>query len=184
MGGKMRKGLSYAKNFLTTGALVETSPKVENEICKHVPKGENAIVIEYGMGYGNITRKILDKLSPTSKLYAFEVNKEFCEYVKKTIKDERLIVINDSAENLKLYVEGKVDAVISSLPFSLISEEKRTKIIQHSNDLLVEGAHFSQVLLSSFYQKTFQNGFGNCLLVKLPDFPIYYIYHSQKRSSK
>jgi len=179
----LKVGLSYAKNLLTTGALAETSPKVEREICKHVPKGENVIVIEYGMGYGNITRKILDKLSPTGKLYAFEVNKEYCNHVRKTIKDERLIIINDSAENLKLYVEGKVDAVISSLPFSFISEEKRTQIIQHSNDLLVEGAHFSQVLLSSFYQKTFQNGFGNCLLVKLPSFPIYYIYHSQKRSS-
>lgn len=184
MKGKIWASLSYAKNWLTTGAFVQTNRKVESEICKHIPKDENTVVVEYGMGYGNISRQILKQLPSTGRLYAFEVNKAFCDEVQKTIKDDRLVIINDSAENLKLHVEGKVDVVISSLPLSLFSEEKRYRIMLNANDFLTDRGYLSQVLLTSLHRKVFLNAFGNCLLVKLMSFPIYYVYHSQKRSAE
>lgn len=178
---KVKTALEFTKNVFQTGALFETSRKVEIEICKYIPRSENAIVVEFGMGHGNITKEILNTISSSSKLYAFEVNKDFCEHVRKTIKDERLVIINESAEYLKKYVSEDVDSVIASIPFSFFSKEKGLGIIQDSYDVLASGSYYSQVLLSKFNFKKFQLIFDECELLKLPNLRLEYIYHCKKK---
>src|SRR5680860_433194 len=94
------------------------------KICKYVPNQDYKTIVEFGMGHGNITSEILRIMSSNSKLYTFEVNKSFCEYVRNTISDDRLIIINDSAENIKKHIKEDVDLIVSSIPLSLFSNEK------------------------------------------------------------
>ncbi len=177
MGEKFKTGLKFTKNFFETGAFVETNRKVELEICNHIPAHENAVIVEFGMGHGNITQEILNRMSSTSKLYAFEVNPDFCAHVGQKIKDERLTIINDGAENLKEHINEKLDGAISSIPFSFFSKEKGSAIIQNVHDVLKEEAYLSQVLLTKFNFKKFQKIFDDCQLLKIQSFPTYYIYH-------
>lgn len=162
MNQKIATSIAFAKNFLVTGAITETSRYVEIEICKHLPKGEDKIIVEFGVGHGNITREILNNISATSKVYAFEVNKDFCEHVKNTITDPRLIVINDSAHRVKQYIKAPVDIVISSIPFSFFSKEKGKAILEGTYDLLNNDAYFSQVSYSRSNLKKFQKVFESC----------------------
>ena len=104
MNKKLKTTLEFTKNLFTTGAFSETSREVEIEICRHISDKPNQVIVEYGMGHGNLTREILNKIAPTSKVYTFEVNEEFCEHVRKELKDDRLIIINDGAENMKLHI--------------------------------------------------------------------------------
>jgi len=136
------------------------------------------------MGHGNITREILKNISPGSKVYAFEVKKEFCDHVAKSIEDDRLIIINDGAENLKHHVREEIHSVVASIPFSFFSKEKGLKIIQDAYDLLEDKSYYSQVLYTKFNFKKFQAIFEYCTIKKLPNIPIEYIYHCQKRLSK
>ncbi len=177
---KRRTGLQFLKNFRDTGAFKETSRKVELEICQRIPSDREVIVVEFGMGHGNITREILSTISEGSKLYAFEVVEEFCDHVKTEINDDRLIIINDGAENLKKHISKPIDSVVSSIPFSFFSEEKGRTIIQHAHDLLNEKSTYSQVLLTKFNFKKFQAVFENCEMVNLQGFPKEYVYHCQK----
>ena len=100
------------------------------------------------MGHGNITREILNNISCTSKVFAFEVNKDFCKQVESEISDSRLVIINDGAENIKKHINENIDSVIGSIPFSFFSKDKGMGmgIIQDSYDKLVDNAYFSQVL--------------------------------------
>ena len=59
-----------------TGAISETSRKVELEICRYITKDKDVVVVEFGMGHGNITKEILNNISQNSILYAFEVKEE------------------------------------------------------------------------------------------------------------
>lgn len=179
---KFKTGLKFTKNFFKTGAFVETNEVVEAEICQFIPTKQQAVVVEFGMGHGNITQAILSKLHASSRLYAFEVNPEFCEHVKHTLQDDRLTIINDSAENLSKYVHDPLDGVISSIPFSFISKEVGAKILQNAHQQLHPDAYMSQVLLTKFNFKKFQQVFEACELLKLKSFPTYYIYHCQKLS--
>lgn len=181
---KIKTSIEFSKNFFITGALTETSRKVEVEICKHIPEGKDVVVVEFGMGHGNITKAILDKISANSRLYSFEIKAEFCDHVRKSIQDDRLIIVNDGAENLKVHIDEKIDSVIASIPFSFLSKEKGMGIIQDAYDSLPNGAYYSQVLYTKFNFKKFKAIFDNCELKKFHGFPTEYIYHCQKKSSE
>ncbi|OMP30134.1 class I SAM-dependent methyltransferase [Mangrovimonas sp. DI 80] len=177
---KLKTSIEFSKNLFITGAITETSRKVEIEICKHIPIDRDVTVVEFGMGHGNITKAILDKISPNSNLYAFEVNGEFCDYVRKSIPDDRLTIINDGAENMINHLHLKIDCVISSIPFSFFSKEKGMGIIQDAYNFLPYGSYFSQVLYTKFNFKKFQIIFDDCEIIKFRSFPTEYIYHCQK----
>ena len=179
---KLKTSISFAKNIFETGALTETSRKVEIEICSKIPTKKDIIVIEFGMGHGNITKEILKTISPNSKLYAFEINPDFCEHVKNTISDNRLIIVNDSAINLKKHINKSISNVIGSIPFSFFSHEKSLEIIQNSYDLLEEKGYYSQVLYTKHNFKKFQSVFDSNTIKRLSLFPLEYIYHCQKLS--
>ncbi|ARV06047.1 hypothetical protein BTO04_04725 [Polaribacter sp. SA4-10] len=184
MNQKLKTKIEFTKNLFVTGAITETSRKVEIEICRYIPKNKDVVVVEFGMGHGNITKEILNNISPNSKLYTFEVNEEFCDHVKTLIKDDRLIIINDGAENMKRRINQKVDCVISSIPFSFFSKEKGLGILQDAYDYLSNETYYSQVLLTKFNFKKFQAIFDNSEIIKFPNFPTEYIYHCQKQSDK
>lgn len=178
---KLKTSFAFTKNLFVTGAISETSRKAEIEICKYVPKGDHKIIIELGMGHGNITREILRNISPTSKLYAFEVKKSFCNHVRKNISDDRLIIVNDGAENIKNHVNENIDGVIGSIPFSFFSKEKGDEIIQVVYDKLVNNAYFSQVLYTKFNFKKFQKiFFDQCKMKTIKNIPTEFIYHCRK----
>lgn len=178
---KFQAAIEFTKNLFTTGAFTETSRGVEVEICAHLPTGPNKIVVEFGMGYGNITREILSRLAPDSKLYAFEVNAEFCKTVKDENLDERLVVVNDSAENMNQHIEGQVDGFISSIPFTFIPKEVGDQIIRASYEKLNPGCYFSQVLYSAFHFKRFEKVFDESSKKVLKNIPLEFIYHCKKR---
>ena len=50
----IKTSLEFTKNILVTGAFKETSRRVEMEITSKLPKKENQIIVEFGMGHGNI----------------------------------------------------------------------------------------------------------------------------------
>lgn len=180
---KLKTSWEFAKNLFVTGAISETSRSAEVEICRHIPTGENKVIVEFGMGHGNITREILKVASPSTKVYAFEVNEKFCEHVKKTIIDDRLVIVNDGAENIKKHIPTEIHAVIASIPFSFFSKEKAMGIIQDSYDLLASNTYYSQVLYTKFNFKKFKKVFEVCDIQKLANtFPTEYIYHCQKTS--
>ncbi len=104
-------------------------------------------IVEFGPGTGVFTEKILEKMLPDGILLVFEINTIFCEELKK-IKDERLIVIEDSAEKIGEYIKNygfdKADYVISSLPFAMIPDEIVNSILNNSNKFLSEKGKFIQ----------------------------------------
>lgn len=181
---RIKTSIEFSKNLFVTGAFTETSRKVEIEICKHIPEDRDVVVVEFGMGHGNITKAILKKISPNSTLYTFEVNEEFCDHVKKSIQDDRLIIINDGAENMTNHINQKIDSVIASIPFSFFSLEKGMGIIQDSYDALSNEAYYSQVLYTKFNFKKFQKIFDVCEIKKFHGIPTEYIYHCQKKLKK
>jgi len=181
MKGKLATALQYTKHFATTGAISETSREVEIEICNNIAL-DGKVLVEFGMGLGNITKEILERMPKDAKLYSFEVNQEFCEKVKESIQDERLIIINDGAENIKNYVEGEVDNFISSMPFTFFSKEKTELILGTSKELLKNGGFFSQILYSKIHTKKFAGIWENYDIVKTNNFPAGYIYHCSKNS--
>lgn len=158
----MNDSLLLLSNFIKkpkeTGAVAPSSKFLTNEIIKNIDfKAKN--IVELGPGLGTFTKAILKKANPTTKLFCFEVNKKFCSYLNKNIIDEKIVVVNASAEkishNLKKFNVKKADCIVSGLPFLNFPESKRQAILREVKNSLNDRGKFI------LFQYT--NGLGNLL---------------------
>jgi phospholipid N-methyltransferase len=128
------------------GAIASSSKHIVEKLIENINFETANIIIEYGPGDGVITRMILDNMKPDAALYVFESNKTFIDHLSE-IKDKRLNIINDDAENAKQILKSKykiesVDYIVSTIPFTLIEKRKRRRIIFKSHTLLNEKGRF------------------------------------------
>jgi phospholipid N-methyltransferase len=89
-------------------------------------------VVEFGAGTGPVTTEILKYMPEDGKLISFEVNPKFCRELEK-IKDKRLKVVNDGAENYAKYVDN-LDCVVSGLPLTVFPEDLRQQMLDISKN--------------------------------------------------
>lgn len=175
--------INLAKNIKTTGALYQTSKKVEREIGTQLSDEPNQIFIEFGLGHGNITRRTLSRIHPSSKLYSFEINKDFCDHVSEHITDQRLIIVNDGAQNIGKHISGQVDGIVSSIPITLFPKELQDEVLDAAYKSLKPGAHFSQILYSK-KPKLFEAHFDKVSIKRLINIPLEYIHYCKKKEDR
>lgn len=153
--------LELYSNLSTTGALTFSSKALVNKMLSYTDIANAKLVIELGGGDGSITQGIIDRLSPEAELMVFEINRSFCDAMEKQFPMPNVQIICDSAENLELYLKGrKVDYVLSSLPFSLISKEATDQILFHTKNSLNEKGKFIQICYSYLLKKLFGKYFS------------------------
>lgn len=153
------KGLT---TFRTTGALTRSSRFLCQQMVRNVDYENAKVIVELGAGDGVITKHILDRMGPNTKLLVFEIQPSFCELLNK-INDDRMVVIEDSAEHLAKYLKehgyDKADAIISAIPFVILPKPLVEKIVMTCRDNLAKGGSFTQfhysTVLKSIYGKVF-----------------------------
>lgn len=171
------------KNLKTVGTLTRSSKYLCKGMIKPVDFQKAELIVELGAGDGVITKHILKSMNPDCKLMIFEVNENFSKHLRK-IKDDRLIIIEDSAEKLPEYLKkqglGKIDFVISAIPFVILPKEIAMKIINTCKDYMKSGGLFVQMHYSLLPKKLYKSAFGNLDIKFVPlNFPPAFVYVSQ-----
>jgi phosphatidylethanolamine/phosphatidyl-N-methylethanolamine N-methyltransferase len=119
-------------NFYTVAAISPSSIHLASAMVEPLPLSETLIAVELGAGTGSMTRALLDELPRRATLLAFEINPRFVNYLKANFRDPRLVLINESVENIEQELRRRgydhADAVVSSLGLGFMSERKRRKI--------------------------------------------------------
>lgn len=169
----------FIKNLRTTGAIAETSEEVEQEISSLINKEIDKTIVEFGLGHGNITRAILNKMADDASLYTFEINKDFIHHVSTQIDDPRLNYINSSAETIDQHINQSINTIISSIPLTFFSTEKSNTIVRKAYNCLNNGGSFSQILYSK-KEHLFKSSFETIEIVKVKNIPPAYIHHCIK----
>jgi len=137
---------AFIRDRRTIGAVAPTSRGVGRRIA-HLAGVEGAQrVAEFGPGTGAITHELLAALPESGQLWAFELYEPFVEHLRTTVDDARLHVVADSAETIG-DVRGRdvpegFDAIVSSIPFSLIGPDLTPKILRAAHEALRPGGVF------------------------------------------
>jgi len=175
------------KSFKTTGTILPSSRFLINRMLSNVDFKNARVIVEYGPGNGIITEHILKRMHKDAVLICFEINKEFYNHLTKN-SDSRLIVINQSAENIKLVLENNnfnfIDCFISSLPLSILPKEISHNILEASKEVLRNNGKFIQYQYSTSFLKIFKQVFGNnnvFLNFELLNVPPAFIYKCVKK---
>lgn len=122
------------------GAVWPTSRRTVRDLLDMGDLPSARTVVEFGVGTGVYTQQILERLGPDARFLAFEVDPKLASAASRRLRDPRLRVINDSAENVETYLEGeKADVVVSSLPFTTFPDPLRESVMDLSRQVLSPG---------------------------------------------
>lgn len=152
--------LYYLKNLITdihVASVTPTSRFGVEKVLEKIDFQKNKLILEYGPGTGNFTEPLLKNMTENSKLIAIEKNSDFCKVLQRSIQDPRLILFEDSAENVLDILKScngagdlKADCIISGIPFSLLSKKRKMAILKNTHAALKKGGKF--LAYQAFFQ--------------------------------
>ncbi len=142
----------FLKHPLQIGSIIPSSRYLEQRVVETAGVESAKFIVELGPGVGGITKAVLAAARPDLKLLSIEINPNFHAFINK-IRDDRLIAhLGDARELGKImecYGLEAPDAVISGIPFSTMSEECGSEIIDAIFNALKSGGRFVAYQLSS-----------------------------------
>lgn len=172
-GGKLRvtevidDTVQYVKSFLKdpqVASVTPTSLAVVTQILDRFDFGADQTIIEYGAGTGVFTVEILRRMTPGSRLLAFETNPGLVAILRK-IDDPRLMVSDQSAlDVLQVCAENGIhqaDFILSGVPFTFLKKRDRTNLTRRSHQILGSGGEFVAYQASRVMKPVFESIFGN-----------------------
>ena len=154
--------LLFARNFFRhprmLGSIVPSSRFLIKQLLEPIDWSRARVIVEYGPGVGGITAEVLRRMRPDAVLIAIEMNPDFVSYLRGSIPDERLQVVEASAvavdEILRRFGFAHADYIISGIPFSTIPAPLRQRILRKTRDMLEPGGAF---LVYQFSTRVFQD---------------------------
>jgi phospholipid N-methyltransferase len=142
--------LLFVRNFFRhprmLGSIVPSSRFLIKQLLEPIDWARARVMVEYGPGVGGITAEVLRRMRPDAALIAIEMNPDFVSYLRATISDQRLHVVEGSAVSvadiLRQHGYLHADYIISGIPFSTIPALVRERILRNTRDVLAPGGAF------------------------------------------
>ena len=126
------------------GAVWRSSPALGIAMAEAVRWPETAAVVEAGAGDGAITEHLLAAKPADTPFLAVELNEMCAHALERRIPDLR-VVVDDLANLCSICANeevGDVGAVVATLPWSVVPEEKRTGMLEAILETLTPDGQF------------------------------------------
>ncbi|WP_461144282.1 class I SAM-dependent methyltransferase [Salinifilum aidingensis] len=139
----------------TVGAVLPTSGRVGAAVAGVVPSsavaapddGRAPVVVEVGPGTGALSERIAQRVSPATRQLAIEVDPELVAYLRR--HKPWLDVIHgdlaDLPEHLAERGIGTVDALVTSIPWTLLDADRQRRLLDVCARVLEPSAPFTTV---------------------------------------
>jgi phosphatidylethanolamine/phosphatidyl-N-methylethanolamine N-methyltransferase len=185
----MQEKKSFIRHFMKerkmVGALAPSSRFLAKKMLKRIDFSKVQVIVELGPGTGVFTERILEKMGPDATLLVFELNDSFHDQLKLRFRDERMVLIHDSAEYIEKYLEihrlPKADVVISSLPLANFPKELRSNILSASHRSLRNTGQYIQFQYSLQSRKFIKQTFDQMKIDFTPlNLPPAFVYTCKK----
>ena len=183
----------HSKTFLNTffsekktvGAVAPSSRFLVNSMCNKIDFDKARFIVELGPGTGVLTAEILKRASKDCKVLLVELNQTFYDILINKFKDDRLIIAHSSADEIEqLMKEHKfpyADAVLSSLPLTVIPEIIKKRIVIESYNILKNGGVYVQYQYSLNAKKLLELKYGKLKINFVPiNIPPAFVYTAIK----
>ncbi len=183
--------IQFIRNFIKdrdVASITPTSARCVKKVCNHIDFSKDLLIVEYGPGDGVFSRYLLKRMTPDSRLIMLESNADFVRHLKDTIDDSRAEVYNvmagDVMEVLGAEDVGKVDYVISGIPFSFLKPVRKMKLLESTREILRPGGKFLAYQTSKHLLKPVERVFGNVETeFEFLNIPPYFIYEVVKNGA-
>lgn len=136
--------IAFLRRPLAVGAIAPSSARLARAILRHCDLENAETVVELGPGTGAITRVILERLRPETRLLALELDRQHVDLLRE--RHPEVTVCRTSAEHLgDLLREHRcapADCIVSGLPWGNMGSGLQDRIMGEVRATLKPGGHF------------------------------------------
>ncbi len=152
---KQIKGIAVKKKY---GQHFLRKQSVVDHMINAVSLNKTSSVLEVGCGDGFLTKTILQ--APSSRLWIFEIDPEWVEYVRDNIHDERLTIFEENILDIDVAIlqPFKPWTFLSNIPYQITFPILH--LIQKNRELFAEGVIMVQEEVAQKILKTRGRGYG------------------------
>jgi phospholipid N-methyltransferase len=136
----------FAQHPRLTGAIAPSSRRLARAMVDDMGLDNAREVVEVGAGTGVFTSIIADMVPETARFTAVEINPRLAAALRKNLGGN-VRVVCDSAAHLSRHLDaaatGRVDAIVSSLPWVSLPAATQERILLEIHASLRPGGRFS-----------------------------------------
>jgi phosphatidylethanolamine/phosphatidyl-N-methylethanolamine N-methyltransferase len=136
----------FVKHPVMVGSIIPSSDRTVKKMLAPVDWDNTKLFVEYGPGIGTFCQPVLDRMRPDATLLVIDLNPDFIDYLRKTIRDSRFIAVHGSAadvnETIAQFGFKNADYILSGLPFSTLPNNLGPVIAEETAKALRPGGAF------------------------------------------
>ena len=159
----------FAFNFIRhpymLGSIIPSSRFLVNQVLAPIDWDNAQVIVEYGPGVGTFTAQILRRMRSDATLVVIETNRDFVRFLRQSLPDERLHVVQDSAAQVQAILQrlglGQPRYIISGIPLGSMPEPVRADIVGKTRAALAPGGTFLVYQFTARVLPVLQRTFGN-----------------------
>ena len=154
---------SFLANPRAVGAILPTSSHAVRDMLDMANFAEARCVAELGAGTGVYTEEVLKRLRPDARFLAFEIDPDLVATLSERLEDQRLEIINDSAENIEKHLHSgeKVDIIVSGLPFTSLPQAVKWNMFDKIARVLAPGGVMVAIQYSTRVERDLKRIFAS-----------------------
>lgn len=143
------EGLAHLR---TVGAVVCTSRFVARAMAPKIKQSDpHKVIVELGVGIGNLTQEIVKRLRPHDFFVGVDINEKFVGLCRKNIayahKGLSVRIEHASAEHIDDILERhhlrEADEIVCTLPFRSLPKKDIARILEKVKKVLKKGGYFT-----------------------------------------
>ena len=148
------------KHPLTVSTVFPTSKTLAGRLIDAAELSSDSFVAEVGCGTGAITKHLVPRLKEKKNFIGVELSEDMVRFLQENFKGFRFE--QGPAEDLPKFIgNGRANAVVSSLPWTMFSNDLQKRTIVGIHEALAPGGLFvTYVCLNAFLYPQAQHFFG------------------------
>lgn len=174
---------------MAIGSPIATSERTIERLLGRIDWSNVRIFVEYGPGTGEFTRSILDRLPADARLIVIESEAGLVAHLRHALRDPRLTVHHGSVLAASAFlgptVLGKVDYILSGVPFSSLRPSERIHVALEAWALLAPGGQLLAYQVRRSIEPALRLAFREMTRARWWwNLPPYRLYQCRKASGK
>ncbi len=165
---RTKEMLLFAGNFLRhpmmLGSIIPSSRYLVDQVLETVAWERARVIVEYGPGVGTFTGEILRRMRSDAQLVAIETNTDFVRFLRASLPDPRLHVVQESAAEVQSVLRRlglpPASYIISGIPLGSMPEPVRADIAGKTRAALEPGGAFLVYQFTARALPSLQRTFG------------------------
>jgi phospholipid N-methyltransferase len=133
----------FLRHPMLTGAVAASSPALARLMTDGIGLEQARTVVELGPGTGVFTDAIRRRVPPGARIIAIEINGHLAERLADRYRGDPVEIVHGSAADLASLVSCPVDAVVSGLPWTVMTESVRLRILDAVTAVLAPTGAFT-----------------------------------------